>query len=395
MTASGPPRSSGRQAIELSVFGMRKAFGPLVALDDVSIKVPAATFHALLGENGAGKSTLVKCVTGFYRPDAGKVTVDGREVAISNPRQAHAVGIGLVYQNFVLVPSLTGAENLVIARNDVRGVIHWGRERSRLADFFDHVPFRVPLDVPVARLAAGEKQKLEIIKQLYLDQRCLILDEPTSVLTPSEADEILGLLRDMAGRGEITVLMITHKFREVRAFADSVTVLRNGRHAGGGRVADLSNDAMARMMIGDIALPSRPVRQAHGRTPVAFEIAGVSADGDDGRVAIDNVNLKLHAGEIVGIAGVSGNGQSCPCRGPYRPAPTSRRPTSGGRQRVSADPRRHGAAQGFRPAGRTAEERRRAEDVGRREHGAEELRQAATVDRCRLAVARRRASSGA
>lgn len=326
MNQGGLPQPDVRRAVELDVVGMRKAFGSLVALDDVSFKVPAGSFHALLGENGAGKSTLVKCITGFYRPDAGKVIVDGRVVAISNPRQAHAAGIGLVYQNFVLVPSLTGAENLVISRGDVPGVIQWRREKSRLAAFLDQMPFRVPLDVPTSRLAAGEKQKLEILKQLYLDQRCLILDEPTSVLTPAEADEILGLLRDMAARGEITVVIITHKFREVRAFADAVTVLRNGKLAGAGKVATLSNDALAHMMIGNVALPPRSIRRAYRETSVAFEIEGVSADGDDGRVAVENVSLKLHSGEIVGIAGVSGNGQ-----GPLVEVLTGQRPMRAGR----------------------------------------------------------------
>ena len=307
----GIPRSvdkSGR-AIELEALGMCKAFGSLAALNEVSIRVPAGTFHALLGENGAGKSTLVKCITGFYRPDSGRIRIDGREVAIATPRDARSSGIGLVYQSFVLAPSLTAAENLVMSRGDAPAVFRWGREKAGLEAFLDRMPFRVPLDVPVSHLAAGEKQKLEILKQLYLDQRFLILDEPTSALTPDEADEVLGLLRGMAERGEITVLMITHKFREVRAFADAVTVLRQGRPAGEGKVAALSNEAMARMMIGDTVVPMRTTRLERRETPVVFEIAGLAADGDDGVLAIDDISLKLHAGEIIGVAGVSGNGQ--------------------------------------------------------------------------------------
>ena len=148
----------------------------------------------------------------------------------------------MVYQHFTLVPSLTGAENLVISRADAPAVIDWKKEKRALEAFLDRMPFRVPLDVPVSTLAAGEKQKLEILKLLYLDQRLLILDEPTSVLTPAEADEMLGLLKGMAARQEITVIMITHKFREVLAFADSVTVLRRGRKVGGGKVSDLTTD---------------------------------------------------------------------------------------------------------------------------------------------------------
>ena len=303
--AAKPQRAIGLEARQI-----HKTFGSLLALDDVSIAVPAGTFHALLGENGAGKSTLVKCIMGYHRPDAGQVLIDGRETKIDNPRAARAAGIGMVYQNFILVPSLTGAENLTIARQDPPRIIDWKRERERLAAFIERMPFKVPLDTPISQMAAGEKQKLEILKQLYLDLRFLILDEPTSVLTPGEADEMLGLVRGLTAAGEITALMITHKFREVQAFAEGLTVLRQGKLAGSGLVAELSVDDMVRMMIGETALPARSVRRDHGETPVAFEIAGVAADNDDGSRALDGINLKLHAGEIVGIAGVSGNGQS-------------------------------------------------------------------------------------
>ncbi|MFY7778103.1 MAG: ATP-binding cassette domain-containing protein, partial [Elstera sp.] len=212
-----------RRALSIDVIGMAKRFGAFQALDDVSISVPAGSFHALLGENGAGKSTLVKCLMGFYQPDGGEILLDGKQVTIATPREARALAIGMVYQHFTLVPSLTGAENLVMARADVPLVVDWAKETKALNDFLDRMPFRVPLDVPLSSLAAGQKQKLEILKQLYLNQRFLILDEPTSVLTPDEATEILGLLRGMTQAGELTVLMITHKFREVTEFCDGVT----------------------------------------------------------------------------------------------------------------------------------------------------------------------------
>src|SRR5260370_35532663 len=164
------------RAPSLETIGMTKVFGPLVALDDVSLAVESGAFHALLGENGAGKSTLVKCIMGFYSPDKGRVRLDGEEVAIRNPRDARSLGIGMVYQHFTLVPSLTGAENLVISRADAPAVIDWKKEKRALGEFLDRMPFRAPLDVPVSTLAAGEKQKLEILKLLYLDQRLLILD---------------------------------------------------------------------------------------------------------------------------------------------------------------------------------------------------------------------------
>jgi len=302
--------SSLPRAIGLEVTGMRKTFGSLLALDDVSLKVPAGSFHALLGENGAGKSTLVKCIMGFYQPDAGRVLVDGRESAIRNPREAAEAGIGMVYQHFTLVPALTGAENLVVSRPRGPAIIDWRAENAALAAFLDRMPFRAPLDKPVAMLSAGEKQKLEILKQLYLDQRFIVLDEPTSVLTPGEADEVLGLLRAMASRGDVTILMITHKFREVTAFADDVTVLRKGAYAGAGKVSETPTAVMAKMMIGDTPLRERADRVSRQDQPVVLELAGVFADADDGRPAIEGISLKVHAGEIVGIAGVSGNGQS-------------------------------------------------------------------------------------
>ncbi|MBN9433362.1 MAG: ABC transporter ATP-binding protein [Bosea sp.] len=305
-----PQAASGRRAIELQTIGMTKIFGSLVALEDVSIHVRPGTLHALLGENGAGKSTLVKCIMGFYQPTRGSVLINGKEEVIATPRDAHAHGIGMVYQHFTLVPSLTAAENLVISRAHPPAVIDWRKEIAGLEAFLEKMPFKVPLQVPVASLSAGEKQKLEILKQLYLDQRFLILDEPTSVLTPGEADEVLGLLRGMTEAGDLTILMISHKFREVTAYADDVTVLRRGRMIGGGRVGELTVDDMSRMMIGDTKIRERAARKSFSGAKVTLELAGVCALDDAGLPAVDAVNLKVHAGEIVGIAGVSGNGQS-------------------------------------------------------------------------------------
>jgi general nucleoside transport system ATP-binding protein len=304
-TAAAPMR-----APSLETVGMTKIFGLLAALDDVSVTVEAGTVHALLGENGAGKSTLVKCIMGFYSADRGRVLLDGKEVRIRNPREARAHGIGMVYQHFTLVPSLTGAENLVISRADAPAIIDWKKEMRRLNEFLDRMPFRVPLDVQVGAMAAGEKQKLEILKLLYLDQRLLILDEPTSVLTPDEADEMLGLLRGMTHRKEITVIMITHKFREVTSFCDSVTVLRRGRKVGDGEVKGLSTEAMARMMIGDTLIRERAVRSPKPPDDTVLELVDLCASDDEGLLALNHVNLKVRSGEIVGIAGVSGNGQS-------------------------------------------------------------------------------------
>jgi ABC-type uncharacterized transport system ATPase subunit len=197
-----------------------------------------------------------------------------------------------------------------MSRADAPTVFDWKKERAQLTAFMERMPFRVRLDAPVSTLSAGEKQKLEILKLLYLEQRFLILDEPTSVLTPGEADEVLGLLGQMAKRGEVTVLMISHKFREVKAFCDSFSVLRRGKLTGTGDAQASSVAEMSRMMIGDTEVRERAQRAARNDTRTVLDLAGLIAEDLEGRRVVDALNLKVNAGEIVGIAGVSGNGQS-------------------------------------------------------------------------------------
>jgi simple sugar transport system ATP-binding protein len=295
--------------LALEATGLTKRFGPLVALDDVSLRLRRGSVHALLGENGAGKSTLVKCVMGYYQADEGSVRVGGAPAAIKSPRDAAALGIGMVYQHFTLVDNMSVAENLVLARRTLPFVFDWAAERKAVAAFMQRMPFRLDPARPVRTLAAGEKQKLEILKQLYLGSTIVILDEPTSVLTPDEADEVLGLLRDMTLAGQLTILMISHKFREVMKFADEVTVLRRGKWVGGGRVADLTPDAMARMMVGDEPPRAKGNRDDRAAGAAVLEVHGLHADDDLGTPAVADLSLRVHAGEIVGIAGVSGNGQ--------------------------------------------------------------------------------------
>jgi simple sugar transport system ATP-binding protein len=303
-------------ALRLDTYELGKRFGAFTALEGVSIAVRPGTVHALLGENGAGKSTLVKCVVGYQSPDSGAVLIDGREVAIDTPTVARRLGIGMVYQHFTVVPGMTVAENLLIARGRLPAVVDWKRERAALLAFMAAAPFRLDLDATPRQLSAGEKQKLEILKQLYLKPRLLILDEPTSVLTPQEADEVLGALRERAHEGHTTVVMITHKFREVTAFADDVSVLRRGRLVGSAAVADTDPAALATMMVGDDPR-ARGEAAASGVLPRAAAAPGevklalrrLTVSGDRGETAVDAVDLDVHGGEIVGIAGVSGNGQ--------------------------------------------------------------------------------------
>ncbi len=302
----------GRQMVPppaVEVIGMGKRFGALLALDDVSLTLPPGSFHAILGENGAGKSTLVKCVMGYYRPDAGRVAVDGRPRAIAGPRAAHALGLGMVYQHFTLVPSMTVAENLVLGAPDLPAVVRWDDARARIEEFQRRMPFRLEPDRLVASLAAGEKQRLEILKQLFLGRRVLVLDEPTSVLTPGEADQILGVLRAMTREGRLSVLLITHKLREVEAFARDVTVLRGGRRVLGGAVAALGRTDLVRAMVGDVVTAGPAPRIPRAPAPAALELDALTVRNDRGVVAVRGVSLRVEAGEIVGVAGVSGNGQ--------------------------------------------------------------------------------------
>jgi simple sugar transport system ATP-binding protein len=296
----------------LEAIGIGKQFGPVLALDGVSLRLERGSVHALLGENGAGKSTLVKCIMGYYPADAGQVLVNGVTARIKSPRDAAALGIGMVYQHFTLVDNMTVAENLVLSRRAHPLVFDWAAEGKKVGEFMARMPFKLDPARPVRTLAAGEKQKLEILKQLYLGSSIIILDEPTSVLTPDEADDVLGLLRGMAkqdGARRLTILMISHKFREVMAFADEVTVLRRGRPAGRGRVAELTPEGMARMMVGEEPPRARGTRSAPPREEVVLEIDALSADDDLGTPAVTKLSLKVRAGEIVGLAGVSGNGQ--------------------------------------------------------------------------------------
>jgi ABC-type uncharacterized transport system ATPase subunit len=323
-----PPPKAG--ALALSTYELSKRFGAFTALDSVSLDVRPGTVHALLGENGAGKSTLVKAIVGYHQPDGGAVLIDGREQAITSPVVARQLGIGMVYQHFTVVPGMTVAENLLLAKGKLPAIVPWRKVREELDAFMATTPFRLDLDARPMDLSAGEKQKLEILKQLYLKPRLLILDEPTSVLTPQEADEVLGALRDRAHAGEVSVIMISHKFREVMEVADDVSVLRRGKLMGSHRVAETSPAQLGAEMMGLTsdgaggvpaggqagmqAAQSRRedmhrVSFSPAQQPERLQVQALDVLGDRGEMAVQGLSLSVRAGEIVGIAGVSGNGQ--------------------------------------------------------------------------------------
>lgn len=308
-------------AMSLETVNLTKRFGSFTAMDRVSMRVEPGTVHALLGENGAGKSTLVKCVAGYQQAEEGSLVIDGRERDVANPVVARGLGIGMVYQHFTLAPGMSVAENLLLAGGQVPSVIDWRAERARLTAFLATTPFSLNLDARPSELAAGEKQKLELLKQLYLQPRLLILDEPTSVLTPQEADEVLGHVREFARSGRCTVIIITHKFREVMAYADAVTVLRKGQAVHHCKVDETTPQLLAQAMMGansagqEKSTSKTPPsldsidQSAITDKPPALEISGLTAAGDRGTLAIQGLDLVVQPGEILGVAGVSGNGQ--------------------------------------------------------------------------------------
>ena len=295
---------------ELELVNVSKKFGSFTAVDNVSLKLAPGTFHALLGENGAGKSTLVKCIMGYHSTTHGDILIAKRSREINSPRDAYNYGIGMVYQHFTVVPAMTVAENLLLVRPDTPSVINWKDEYEKLDAFMASAPFKIDLHTPISQLAAGQKQKLEILKQLYLKSRILILDEPTSVLTPQEADEVLGLLREEVTAGRLSVLMISHKFREIVTFADEVTVLRKGKFAGHGHIkSGLTVSDMSAMMLGE-AKETREVAKTKVESDnIVLDVRNLHAEKDNGLEAISSLYLQIKSGEIVGIAGVSGNGQ--------------------------------------------------------------------------------------
>jgi simple sugar transport system ATP-binding protein len=297
-------------AMRLETIGLTKRFGDFVALDDVSITIQPGTVHALLGENGAGKSTLVKCLSGYHAADDGALVLDQREQTLASPTDARRLGIGMVYQHFTVVPGMTVAENLLLATGDLPALIRWPRVRAELAAFMQSTPFQLDLDARPVDLSAGQKQKLEILKQMRLRPRLLILDEPTSVLTPQEADEVLGALRLRAHAGACSIILITHKFREVLAYADEVSVLRRGRHVGSAPVSTVTQASLAQQMVGEAVSATLPIeRVATPAGTARLSVTKLHVNGDRGTPALQGLTLDVAAGEIVGVAGVSGNGQ--------------------------------------------------------------------------------------
>lgn len=298
-----------QETVALEALDISKSFGDVRALHKVSLKLKSHTVHALLGENGAGKSTLVKCLMGYYRPDSGQILFNQKEEVIDSPQRASRLGLGMVYQHFTLIPNMTVAENIVLSRPNLPPLIDWSTEIQLLQKKMAGMPFQIDLHRPVRDLAVGEKQKVEITKQLLLDTKVLILDEPTSVLTPTEADEVLGKIHQLAQTQQLTVLMITHKFREVMKYADQVTVLRKGTFVATAPVSEVDPQILSDMMVGGENLSKPPARALQSANTIKLRLANLTVHNDQDMAVIKDLDLDIAEGEIVGIAGVSGNGQ--------------------------------------------------------------------------------------
>jgi general nucleoside transport system ATP-binding protein len=287
--------------------GITKRFPGVLACDHIDLEVHPGEIHALLGENGAGKTTLMKTLYGLYQPDAGEIWIDGRRATMRSPMDAIRAGIGMVFQHFTLIPSLTVAENLALADPTGPLFVHPQVLGAHIRELAAQYQLRVEPDRPIWQLSVGEQQRVEILKLLYRRARTLIFDEPTAVLTPQEVDPFLHGLQNLAAGGH-AVIFITHKLPEALAVSHRITVLRHGRVAATPAPAQSSPSDLARAMIGR-ELPSPPSRRSTARGAVELALTEVSARDDRGRLALDRLSIEVQGGEIVGIAGVAGNGQ--------------------------------------------------------------------------------------
>ncbi len=306
----GPVSASGDPtALSVEARGIVKRFPGVLANDRVDFDLRRGEVHALLGENGAGKSTLMNILAGLYRPDAGEILVDGRPVTFGSPRDAIAAGLGMVHQHFTLVPSQTVTENILLGLDRPRFLLRERQSEAEVAALAERFGMRIEPRARIWQLSVGEQQRVEILKMLYRGARILIMDEPTAVLAPQEADDLFATLRTMTAEGR-SVVFISHKLGEVLAIADRVTVMRRGTvTATGMPTAGATKADLATLMVGRSVLESLD-RTTVEPGPVVLDVRGVSARNDRDLPALRDVSLQVRAGEIVGIAAVAGNGQS-------------------------------------------------------------------------------------
>jgi simple sugar transport system ATP-binding protein len=294
-------------AVELR--GITKRFPGVVANKDIELRVRRGEVHAIVGENGAGKSTLMKTLYGMHRPDEGEILLDGKPVTFKSPADAIAAGIGMVHQHFMLADNFTVLENVVLGSEPTRGGrLDRAEARRRIREISDRYALGLDPDTLVEDLGVGDRQRVEIAKVLYRGATTLILDEPTAVLVPQEVDELFGNLAELKREG-LTVIFISHKLDEVRKVADSITVIRRGTTVGEADPRTTTAKQLAEMMVG-AELPTPQTRTSTVRDTPVLQLRGVTVAAPGGRPVVDDVSLTVREGEVVGIAGVEGNGQA-------------------------------------------------------------------------------------
>jgi general nucleoside transport system ATP-binding protein len=296
--------------MKLELIDITKRFGQLVANDDVSLTVEEGEIHGLLGENGAGKTTLMNVLFGMVRPESGEIRIGGKPVTISNPGDAVRAGIGMVHQHFMLVPVFTVAENVVLGHEPTKGKVFYDRHKAaaNIRRLSEEYGLEVDPDAVVEDIPVGVQQRVEILKALERDANVLILDEPTSVLTPQETEALFRIMRSLAASGR-SILFISHKLKEVREIADRVTVMRLGKVVGTTTPAESSEQELASMMVGrsvELTVVEGPANPGD----VVLELSDLTVADDRDLVAVKGVDLTVRGGEIVALAGVQGNGQT-------------------------------------------------------------------------------------
>ena len=293
---------------ELRVEHITKRFPGVLASDDISLSVGEHQILALVGENGAGKTTLMNIIMGLYQPDEGKIFINGQEVQLKTPNDAFDCGIGMVHQQYMLVPNMTVLENIALGmKNSWKGIkVDLQMVREKVTEISEKYGLKVDPDAYIWQLAVGEQQRVELVKTLCLGAKFLILDEPTSALTPQETDELIALLKNMSS--ELSIIFISHKLNEVKALSDKVSILRHGRVVFEGSTADYTPKQIAALMTGhEVEINANTEDPSQGEA--ALVIKDLCVRSDRGFLALDHVNLEVRSGEIIGLAGVSGNGQ--------------------------------------------------------------------------------------
>lgn len=297
-------------AYAIEMLNITKDFPGIRANDDVTLQVEEGTIHALLGENGAGKSTLMSILFGLYQPTSGIIKVRGKEVKISSPNVATELKIGMVHQHFKLVECFTVTENIILGNEPKTkwGTVDIKNAEKKVKELSERYGLKVDPKSKISEITVGMQQRVEILKMLYRDSDILIFDEPTAVLTPQEIDDLMNIMRNMIKEGK-TILLITHKLKEIKAVADKCTVLRKGKGIGTVDVKNTSEQQMADMMVGrnvSFSVDKKPAKPGE----VVLDIHDLCVKNSKGVLAVNGINLQVRAGEILGLAGIDGNGQS-------------------------------------------------------------------------------------